>query len=208
MIRTPRKSSSVRREEIAQAILRIIGTRGLTSLTTTNLAKEVGLTSGALFRHFASLDEMLSEATRYGVARIEETFPDESFPPLDRLMELAEARVRLLGSDPGLAWLVRSEQARLTLPDPAVRLLVDLVTRSKQFVLQALCEAAEQGSVRADIEPEILMVPVMGTIHALIGLQGMHRSETDELGREPQRVLAALVRLLAPREAPCHGTAP
>ncbi|GMR14101.1 MAG: hypothetical protein BMS9Abin29_2334 [Gemmatimonadota bacterium] len=193
-----RKPTSVRREEIAQAILRIIGEQGLTSFTTTSLASEVGLTSGALFRHFASLDEMLSEAARYGLARIEETFPDESLPPLDRLLELARARVRLLGSNPGLAWLVRSEQARLTLPEPAVRLLLDLVTRSKQVILRALCEAAEEGSVRADIAPEILMVPVMGTIHALIGLQGMHRSETDELGREPQRVLDALVCLLEP----------
>ncbi len=196
-----RKPTSERREEIAQAVLRIIGEQGLTSLTTTRLAQEIGVTSGALFRHFASLDEMLSEAARYGVARIEETFPDESLPPLDRLLELARARVCLLGSDPGLAWLVRSEEARLTLPEPAVRLLLDLVTRSKQVILRALREAAEQGSVRADIEPEILMVPVMGTIHALIGMQGMHRSETDELGREPQRVLAALARLLEPPEA-------
>ncbi len=200
MASVTRKPTSERREEIARAVLRIIGEQGLTSLTTTRLAQEVGFTSGALFRHFASLDEMLSEAARYGLARIEETFPDECLPPLDRLMELAKARVLLLGSDPGLAWLVRSEQARLTLPEPAVLLLQDLVTRSKQFILKALREAAEQGSVRADIEPEILMVPVMGTIHALIGMQGIHRCETDELGRAPQRVLAALVRLLEPPE--------
>ncbi len=198
MATTTRKPTSERREEIAKAVLQIIGEEGLTSLTTTRLAQEVGVTSGALFRHFASLDEMLSEAARYGLARIEETFPDESLPPLDRLLELAKARVRLLGSDPGLAWLVRSDQARLTLPAPAVRLLQDLVARSKRVILRALREAAEQGSVRADIEPEILIVPVMGTIHALIGMQGMHRLETDELGREPQRVLDALVRLLAP----------
>ncbi len=195
-----RKPTSVRREEIARAVLRIIGEQGLTSLTTTSLAREVGVTSGALFRHFASRDEILSEAVRYGLARIEETFPDESLPPLERLLELARARIRLLGSEPGLAWLVRSEQARLTLPAPAVRLLVDVVARSKRFVLQALREAAAEGSVRADIEPEALMVPVMGTIHVLIGMQGVHRLATDELGREPERALAALVRLLEPPE--------
>ena len=196
-----RKPTAVRREEIARAVLRIIGEQGLTSLTTTSLAQEVGVTSGALFRHFASRDEILTEAVRYGLARIEETFPDESLPPLERLLALARARIRLLGSDRGLAWLVRSEQARLALPDSAVRLLVDVVARSKQCILRALREAAEQGSVRADIEPEILMVPVMGTIHVLIGMHGIHRSATDELGREPERALAALVRLLEPPEA-------
>jgi hypothetical protein len=139
---------------------------------------------------------MMSEAVRYGLARIEETFPDESLPPLARLLELARARVHLLGSEPGLAWLLRSEEARLSLPAPAVGFLLDVVARSKRVILQALREGAEQGSVRADIEPEILMVPVMGTIQALVGMRGIHRSETDELGREPERVLAALVRLL------------
>lgn len=201
MAKTVRKPTAERREEIARAVLRIIGERGLTSLTTTNLAEEVGVTSGALFRHFSCLGDMMSEAVRYGVVRIEETFPDEALPPLQRLLELARARVRLLGSDPGLAWLLRSEEARLSLPAPAVDLLQDVVARSRRFVLRTLREAAEQGSVRADIEPEILMVPVMGTIHALIGMRGVHRLKTDELGREPELVLDALVRLLAPPEA-------
>ena len=196
-----RRPTSERREEIARAVLRIIGERGFASLTTTSLAREVGITSGALFRHFESRDEILTEAVRFGLARIEETFPDESLPPLERLVELARARVRLLGSDPGLAWLVRSEEARLTLPASAVRLLVDIVARSKRCILHALREAAEQGTIRTDIEPDVLMTPVMGTIHALIGLQGIHRLETDELGREPERALAALVRLLEPQGA-------
>ncbi len=198
MMTRTRKPTAERREEIARAVLRIIGEQGLTSLTTTSLAKEIGLTSGALFRHFKSLDEILSEAVRYGLARIEETFPDDSLPPLERLLGLARARVRLLGSDPGLAWLVRSEQARLTLPAPAVRLLVEVVARTKRVMLQALREAAEQGSIRSDIEPELLMPPVMGTIHALIGMQGIHRLQTNDLGRESERVLAALVCLLQP----------
>ena len=108
---TLRKPAAVRREEIAQAVLRIIGERGLTSLTTSNLAAEVGLTSGALFRHFASQDEILRETTRHAVARIEATFPDEPLSPVDRLLALARNRVRVLGADPGLAWFLRSEQA-------------------------------------------------------------------------------------------------
>ena len=100
-----------------------------------------------------------------------------------------------------MALLVRSEEARLTLPASAVRLLADIVARSKRCILHALREAAEQGTIRTDIEPDVLMTPVMGTIHALIGLQGIHRLETDELGREPERALAALVRLLEPQGA-------
>lgn len=193
-----RKPTAQRRLEIASAVLRIIGERGLTSLTTTTLAEEVGLTSGALFRHFASRDEMLQEAVRCALARIETTFPDASLPPLERLLALARNRVSLLGSDPGLAWLLRSEQAYLTLPEDAVQSLRDMIQRSARYLLEAIREGVAQGSIRGDIEPQLLLVPVMGTIHALVGMSGVHRVASDKRRGEPERVLSALQLLLAP----------
>jgi AcrR family transcriptional regulator len=195
-----RKPAAERREEIVKAVLRIIGERGLTSLTTTTLAEEVGVTSGALFRHFASRDAILQEAVRYGLGRIEGTFPDASLPAVERLLQLARNRVRVLGSDPGLAWLLRSEQAYLTLPDDAVVRLRDLVEQSRRYLLDAIREGASQGSIRADIEPEVLLVPVLGTIHALVGMTGVHQLATGGRRRDPDRVLAALERMLAPSE--------
>jgi TetR/AcrR family transcriptional regulator len=197
MITQTRKPTAERRKEIAESVLRIIGERGLTSLTTTTIAAEVGLTSGALFRHFVSRDEMLTEAVRFGLARIEDTFPNESLLPIDRLMELARGRIRVLGSDAGLAWLFRSEQAFLELPGEAVTLLREIVERSTRYVLEALREGAALGTIRRDIEPEVLLVPVMGTIHALIGAQGARKLSTGR-ARDPEPVLAALVRLLEP----------
>ncbi len=64
-----------------EAALRIIGERGRGALTTANLATEIGLSSGALFRHFASLDDVLREAVRVALRTIEGTFPDASLPP-------------------------------------------------------------------------------------------------------------------------------
>jgi AcrR family transcriptional regulator len=194
-----RKPAAVRREEIVQAVLHIIGEHGLTSLTTSNLAAEVGLTTGALFRHFASQEEILREATRHAVARIETTFPDESLAPLERLLALARNRVRVLGADAGLAWFLRSEQAALALPEDAAFLLRDLVTRSKKYLLVTLREGVADGSIRGDIDPEVLLVPVLGTVHTLIGMSGVPQASS---GRRPgvERVLEGLIRLLSPPE--------
>lgn len=196
-----RKSSAVRREEIAVAALRIIGERGIASLTTTAVAAEVGVTSGALFRHFDSREAMLQEAAQYALAKIEATFPDPTLPALERLLALAYSRVRIVGADPGVAWVLRSEQAYLSLPAEAVVQLKDLVRRSKQFVLVALRDGAAKGTIRTDIEPEILFVPVMGTIHALIGMAGVHATAGRTRGSSTERVLAALTILLAPPES-------
>lgn len=192
-----RKPTAERREEIVQAVLRIIGERGLTFLSTSTLAEEVGLTTGALFRHFATREDMLKGAADYALARINETFPDPYLPPLERLLQLATNRVRLLGGNPGMAWLLRSEQAYLTLPADSVTELRALVRCSRRFLLEALRDGVAQGQIRGDIAPEDMLVPVMGTIHALIGMPGAHRSR-----RKPdnERILAALLTMLAPIE--------
>jgi AcrR family transcriptional regulator len=193
-----RKTRTERRQEIALAVLRIIGEQGLTALSTTSLAKEIGVTSGALFRHFASRDDILRETARYALETIDQTFPEETLPPMSRLFGLARNRIRLLAPDPGLAWILRSEQAYHTLPEDAVRGLREMVRRSRRYVLEALRQGAAEGSVRSDIEPEVLLVPVMATIHALIGMSGVHRLAAGEIHSDSDRVLTGLEQLLSP----------
>lgn len=192
-----RKPSAERRREIVEAVLHIIAERGLTSLTTATIAAEVGVTSGALFRHFSSVGDILEETVRQAVARIEETFPDPDLPPLERLLTLARRRVRLLRDEPGLAWLLRSEQVYLMLPAEALAPLSALVVRSRRFLLAALREGASRGHVRDDLDPELLLIPVMGTIHVLTGLQGIHRTGAPSDARV-ERVFETLVQMLAP----------
>ncbi len=191
-----RKSSAERREEIARAVLHIIGRRGLTSLTMSTLAAEIGVTSGALFRHFKTRDDILREVVRHGVAKIDRTFPDKSLPPLERLFTLARNRIRLLGPDPGLAWLLRSEQAYLTLPQDAVNELREVARRSRRFLLKAIRDGAADGSIRPDIPPEVLLVPIIGTIHTLIGTPGAAQHAEGKQHRNTSRVLAALERMI------------
>ena len=190
-----RKPQSKRREEIVQAVLRVIGERGVTALTTATLAAEVGVTTGALFRHFPNIEAILKSAVDYALIRIEETFPDAQLPPLERLIQLGRNRVSLMGGNPGLAWLLRSEQALLVLPAESAKALRMLVKRSRRFMLAAILEGGEQGQIRADIDPEVLLVPIMGTIHALIGMPGPHKRRKLP---DTERLLSALMLIVAP----------
>ncbi len=195
MENTYRKTSVERQKEIVQAVLQIIGQQGVTSLTTIAIAKEVGITSGAIFRHFHSLEEIFSEVVAYAIKKIEETFPEKSLPPLERLKTFATNRVILFESSPGLAWLLRSEQAYLTFPKDSVNALQIIAKQSKQYILDLLEEGIELGIIRNDIAPEILLIPIIGTIHTMIGIPGIRKS-TGNKKTEFEQVLFALERML------------
>jgi len=187
-----RKNTFERKREIVDAVIKIIGERGLTALSTKSIAEEVGVTTGALFRHFHSLEEILREVTRFAILQIEETFPDESIAPLEKIKLLAKNRIMLLNSCNGLAWLLKSEQAFLTLPKDSVESLRLMMKRSKRFLLKSVKGGISEGSIRNDIDPEVLIIIIMGAIHSMIGLSGMKKSSNKKQLSEINKVLNGL----------------
>ena len=190
-----RKTSEVRRLEIVQAALTIIGEQGATALRTANLAHAVGLTPGALFRHFASIDEILEATVRHAIELAEATFPSQTQPPVARLRAFVGARVALVHATPGLRWLLLSDQVFLTVPSAAIQHLRALVQRSRDFLLTAIEDGIAEGRLRDDIEPQVMLILVTGAIHSLIGRGGVHRGRSDD-GPEPDVVIDTLFSLL------------
>ena len=193
---TVRHPGVERREQIALAALTIIGEQGLTSLSTATLALRVGLSSGGLYRHFGSFEEILQEATRIAVGMLEATFPEPDLPPIERIRTLALNRVKLLDGNPGLTWLLMSKQAYLNLPRASVKQLEAIVGRSKEFLLLAIQDGVSEGSIRSDLEPKALLVTILGTVHALVGRRGVARRHDCKA----EEVLDSLLTMLRPVE--------
>lgn len=192
---TTRKPRAVRREQIVGAVLRIISEEGIGSLTTTALARDIGVTSGALFRHFDTRDEILEETVRYVAEAVNRTFPDPSLPPAERLYRLATSRIEALTSQPGIGWFLHSDQAALSLPPAAVAHLGDCARRTHAFVLGALKDGVGVGSIRGDIPAEHLLVMFLGTIHAFVNRARLRQNALDVEG-----IVRALMLVIAPHD--------
>ncbi len=54
-----RQSTEIRQEQIKQAVLDIIYTDGLKNLSIKNLAMHIGMSEGAIFRHFATKQDII-----------------------------------------------------------------------------------------------------------------------------------------------------
>jgi AcrR family transcriptional regulator len=192
-----RRSTELRRAELTDAALAIIATRGIAALSTRALAEEVGLTTGAIFRHFASLEALLEAVVDRVEAVIELTYPTADLPPLARLERFVEARSAAVGKQLGILRLVLSEQFLLALPEHSSARLAACVTRSKGFVRGCVRDAQAEGAIRDDLDAGALAVIVMGTVQmlALSAADAQHRANAKSAARA---VRAALFALLAP----------
>jgi len=189
-----------RRTEIADAALKVIGERGVAALTMATLAGEIGVTSGALFRHFASREEILEEVAARVVELMEASFPEPGLPPLERLRHLFLARAETVGKHAGIPRLIFSDQFTKALPETAALQIRALVRRTRTVLMEILREAAERGVIRGDLPPEDLLVLVMGTLQHLTFLATLPREGTHASRPQPERVLGTLLTLMQSKE--------
>lgn len=193
-----RRPSQDRQIELIDAALHIIATRGITALTTRSLAEQVGLTTGAIFRHFASLDALLDAVVGRVEAVLEATFPPEGLGPLERLERFVEARSAAVGNQLGILRLVLSDQFLLALPNGGAARLAACVQTTRAFLLACLREGQAAGEVRGDRAAETLLPVVMGTVQML----ALSPSRGRQREAETRAVMGTLLVLLrAPARA-------
>jgi AcrR family transcriptional regulator len=150
-----RKSQAERREEIVDAALQLLGEVGLEGTTATRIAEAVGLTPGALYRHFDSRDAMLRAANEAASGRAMSWFDTSTERDIPR-------RLQQLGSE-HFAWakehlstIVRPFFQALSFSQQAS--LADVMTLPRIQMYPALLELADegkrQGTIRADVRSE------------------------------------------------------
>jgi AcrR family transcriptional regulator len=169
---TSKQPTLARQAQITDAALRLIGLRGIADLTMAHLAAEVGVSTGALFRHFPSREAILEAVAIRATELAAAATPPATLPPLERLTGLTEARMALMEQRPEMVAILFSEQLMLALPPAAVDRLQDIVVTTGAFVAQALQEARQAGHVRDDLPLPHLVAITMGTIRHLVFLSG------------------------------------
>lgn len=162
-----RKPHEDRRREIADAALRVIAGQGLGRFTALAIAREVGLTDAALFRHFPSKDAIVDAA----VDRVEEIlfegFPPPGDDPVARLAAFFQRRVEAVRTHPGVSRLVATDELAKAGSGEAAARVAEFRRRSTGFVRDCIADAARQGLLAPGLEPEAASFIVLGALVSL-----------------------------------------
>lgn len=186
-----RKPTAIRRREIVDAAIRILVDRGSRHFTAKNIAAEVDLTPGAIFRHFETMDDIVEGI----IGRMDDVLfsgivtddPD----PLRRLENFVQGRIRELVDHPSISRMLLSDHLRQVAGPDRQHKVDEFRERSRTFVRDCLQEADAQGLLRGPAGPDEALVLVMGTIFALAHSSTRVHADLDigELGRRSWRVL-------------------
>ena len=168
-MRVTHKPTEVRRLEIIEAAQKIILTRGMGHLTIEAIAQEVGLTEGAIYRHFTSKQEVLLfllEDVERTLFETLEKAKDKQGSSLTRLEEVLKADLSFLEGREGLSFII--SQAGY-LGDPEIQDRVSrIVTRYLKTIEVILGEGVESGEIKQDIDREAAAILFLGMVQGCV----------------------------------------
>lgn len=153
-----------RKRQIARVVLEIVAGEGAHSLTAAKIAKRVGVSDAALFRHFADKSEIVTAAIETFESLLFEAFPPRDANPLERLHKLFVQRLALVRRYPEIMRLAFDDRLAEAAGPEGTRRVRSMVERSLGFVQKCLTEAQEQGLVDPNVSVDVMTWTFLGVI--------------------------------------------
>ena len=159
-----------RRAATVKAVVELAAERNPGEITTSEIASRMGVTQGALFRHFPSKDAIL-EATMSWVserllARIDKAAAGAD-SPLAALESMFLEHIDFVAAHPGVPRMLLGELQRAgeTLPKMMVR---TLLANYRQRLLRLLEDGKTRAELADDLDTEAGVVLFIGMIQGLV----------------------------------------
>jgi AcrR family transcriptional regulator len=167
--RNQRKSSLLRRKQIIETLRKLILKYGSEHVNVRRIAKEVGISEGAIYKHFKSKKEILSFLIDY----IEESLISDiqNRKPGDSVLQHLEGVLRnhlsSLEQRRGISFLVIAEI--ISLGDKKLnRKIFGVLTQYISRIKELLSNGAETGEIGQDINLDMAATVFFGMTQGLV----------------------------------------
>lgn len=165
-----RLSAEERQEEIIRAAVELAGEQGVDGVTTQDMADAVGITQGAIFRHFPTKDMIWLAVVHWVRGRlmsVVDMAASQGSDPLDSLERMFFAHLGFVEKFPAIPKLVFTDQ--LLKKNPKIRELIrSILADYEAKVAGLLAQARAQNLVRPDLDEHSAAVMFTGIIQGLV----------------------------------------
>mgnify|MGYP001041616008 CR=1 FL=1 len=189
-----------RREVTVETVIELAAEQNPTDITTGAIAKRMGVTQGALFRHFPSKDAILQAVMRWVserlLARVDKA-TSAAASPLAALEAAFMAHIDLISEHPGVPRMLFGELQRAE-QTMAKRMAQTLIQRYGERLGRLIAEGKDRGELMTTLDEKTAVTLFIGTIQGLV-MQALIAGDVARIRERAPAVFALFRRAI---EAP------
>jgi TetR/AcrR family transcriptional regulator len=194
---SPRLPTETRRAGIVAAAIALAARRSPAAITTTELAGALGLTQGALFKHFPTKDAVwlaVAEWTADTLLPLLEQAQAAQTSPTQGLRAVFLAHMRFIATHPGVPRIVFHELQRED-DSPARARVRQMLQSYRRLVEGLVARAVEQGEATPGLDREAMAMLFIGAVQGLV-MQSLVAGTPARRGGPAERVIDTLLGAL------------
>lgn len=165
-----RLSAEQRQEEIIRATLDLAGERSVDDVTTQDIASAIGVTQGAIFRHFPSKNMIWLAVVHWVRARLMSAVDmaaSQGADPLDAIERIFFTHLGFVEKYPAMPGLLFSDQL-LRKNRVLKQLIKEILSSYEEKIVGLLAQAKTQGLTRADLDEHSAAALFTAVIQGLV----------------------------------------
>lgn len=192
-----RRSGEERREHAIAAVLKLAAIDSPERITTARIAKEMSLSTGAMFRHFADKDALWEAVVTWVTTNLNERFEQSekaAASPQAALEGIFTEHIRFVRNHPGVPRLIFAELQR---PDEstAKRIVRTFLDGHAKRIHGAIRRGQATGTFSQNLDPTAAAGLFIGSIQGLV-MQSLVSGDPAHLDRAAPDVLHLFLRAI------------
>ena len=194
-IRRKHLSADERRAATVDAVVELAAKQNPSEITTTAIAKHMGVTQGALFKHFPTKDAILQAVMEFVAERLLSRVDKAARgapTPVAAIEAIFMAHIDFVVENPGVPRMMFGElqHAKLTAPK---RMAQTLIRRYGERLHDIMEEGKAAGELFETLDTSAAAILFIGTIQGLV-MQSMLAGDVELVRKDAPRVFAIFLR--------------
>jgi len=180
-----------RRAVTVEAVVELAAEQNPSNITTSAIAKRMGVTQGALFRHFPSKDAILQTVMEWVAERLTSRVDKAAHAassPLSALEAVFMAHVEFVVERPGVPRMLFGELQRAE-ETASKRMVQTLIYRYGERLHQLIEQGIKDKELDPQLDPEAASTLFIGTIQGLV-MQSLLAGDVCQIRQDAPKVFA------------------
>lgn len=192
------RPATERRAITVEAVVELASRQNPSEITTAAIAQHMGLSQGALFKHFSTKNSLLLAVMEWVAERLLERI-DRSAEgvesPLAAMEAMFRSHVEFVAEHPGVPRMMFGELQRAE-PTPAKQMVQTLIRRYGERLGRLIEKGKACGELSATLDDEAAATLFIGTVQGLV-MQSLLAGDVERMRRDAPRVFAIYRRGIA-----------